>query len=974
VSRQVSVVWLSSDGVYAISREGADVSTKVKASLVVVAALFVVSCTPVVKPATQVTDTSAVLNGAGVCEGANCDTYFKYWRAVDIEDTALTTPVRNWTGLSPNTLIDAFPEQVTGLERGQAYLFRFCGKEAHEEEYHCTDTQSFRTRTGITIADVAGAGVDVSPYDVAVDDPNRVPSGQALVDTMEQQGVEIVRLTYVFDDDRVLATNGGWETVFSRLQAAGIDAVLGMFTLAGGADCNCGLNVQRAIIDDEQRLIAREKEVLDHIRQQHDGAFPPNLVGIDAMNEPATNHPPTMQKLPTIINAIKEYSDLPTFIGGWVGDQNTGRGAGTLCQGGSFVGDVYSPHIYKGDAGVIQASPSLDPSTPAVRVIGGNAMSVTSPPFSPPANGIIFAIVTANGPDAGTPQSVEAVTSTGTGLAWRLLGDTTSQPARSNVQAPGLLGGTAEVWWAFNANAQSNITVTAQLVVPSSALSPDGFLQTLVFNNADPHQEDADVTTVASITPQVPSATVRTTQTNAWVWAAVSNWSNETVGTPAGGQGISASSRNTTTHRAWWTQRTSAGTAPAQTNVTISDTGPSVRFNMVAFEVQWLPSRGADGPGQPARDGATSYIRGIGANQTAVTSPAFNAPAGSVIYATVMANGPDTGTPQSVTGVSNTGTSLNWQLLTNPISGTVARSNLQSPGVLGGTAEVWWAYNPTAQTSIMVTAQLAVRSVSSPDGFLEAVVVNNAAPDQTGAAIAKSSSAAPALPTTTFKAAVPGTLVWSAVSNGTNATTGTAGPGQSIWRTSRNQTTNKAWWIQQRTAPIAWTSAAGTDITTSATAPSVAYNMVTFEVRPGPIADPAVYAAATSTYLQNAATELAAAGCTDLPPMFVTEYGAKNGVVPSEGPGTPQHQQAVIGGTYDALKAKQTSHNITGALIWAIVGINQPYRMPPRVQRSAPFPMINYRVLDQTQCPGCTVIGPSTYAPAYFDLPSRTFP
>jgi len=813
------------------------------------------------------------------------------------------------------------------------------------------------TFVGVTVADIRGAGVNVEPARLLADSPP-FPSGEDLVKAMRDQGVRIVRLTYAMDHDFSLAKNGGWKEVFRRLEAGNIKVIVAMMTRLPDT-CKCGVVGPRIV--DLDTLIAREKEVLDHIRQQHDGAYPVNLVAIDVSSEPAINDPPTVSKLPILVNAMKEYSGLPVFIGGWVGDRLSGTGAGNLCHNGAVLGDVLSPHIYMGKTGVAASPPSLDPSTPPIQGIGRNQTAVTSPAFSPPAASVLYAIINANGPDSGTPQGVTGtVTSTGKALTWRLL-------VKSNAQVAGALGGAVEVWYAFNPDAQANIQVSAQLAVPASASAPDGYLQTLVFNNADPLQTGAAVKAVSTLTPQVPSATLKTTQINSWVWGVINTTDNDTVGTPLSGQSLSASARNTTSRRAWWTQRTSSGTLKENTSVTIGSSLPSVHFNMAAFEVLQSPTSGADRPGIPARDPSTPGLKGIGVGQNSVTSPPFSPPGGAVLYAVVVANGPDTGTPQSVTGVTSTGWPLNWQLLANPLQGTMARSNAQSPGALGGAAEVWWAYNPTPQAGITVTARLAVPSAgSAPDGFLQTLVVKNAAFDQTGAALSVTSSATPAVPSGTVTTAVPGAWGWGVVSGWSSATVGTPGDGQSLSARSQNSTTGKAWWSQHRKATTSWSPAAGMNVTLNDKAPMVTYNMVTFEVRPGPVTDPTVFKDATTEYLATVKQSLREAGCSALPPIFVGEYGAKSGVPPHQGPGTPQHQQAVIRGTYDALKAEQATYGITGALIWQV--------SPLAVQSRDAYALFSYAIAAPASCPGCITIKEATFFPAYFDLPRFTFP
>lgn len=112
---------------------------------VIMATVLAAACTGYTRDATDVTGVSASLNGAGTCAETACDTYFEYWPTGSPENT-LTTPVRQWEGLTAGTSIDVPPERVTGLEAATQYSFRYCGREASETDFVCANTRQFWTQ------------------------------------------------------------------------------------------------------------------------------------------------------------------------------------------------------------------------------------------------------------------------------------------------------------------------------------------------------------------------------------------------------------------------------------------------------------------------------------------------------------------------------------------------------------------------------------------------------------------------------------------------------------------------------------------------------------------------------------------------------------------------------------------------------------------------------------------------------------
>lgn len=241
----------------------------------------------------------------------------------------------------------------------------------------------------------------------------------------------------------------------------------------------------------------------------------------------------------------------------------------------------------------------LDASTPAHTAIGAVATTVTSASFNPPAASIIEVVVVVDG-FATDSQSVTSISNTGTALTWRFL-----QRANRHSVADGI-GGSSEVWWAYNDAAQTGITVTANFAFSSAeAHSPSGMLQILVFTGAAPDQSTAATASVSQA-PAVsaPSGSVMTTGDGSWVWGAILNWSTATTGSP-GVAPIYSSESNAPDLAAYWIQQRTAPT-PVWTSSTIDDTSPTVCYNMVVWEVLAGAPGGPVTPGIPAS--GTAYL------------------------------------------------------------------------------------------------------------------------------------------------------------------------------------------------------------------------------------------------------------------------------------------------------------------------------------------------------------------------------
>lgn len=227
-----------------------------------------------------------------------------------------------------------------------------------------------------------------------------------------------------------------------------------------------------------------------------------------------------------------------------------------------------------------------------------------------------------------------------------------------------------------------------------------------------------------------------------------------------------------------------------------------------------------------AIDASTPAGKGV-APATSITSNTFSPPANSVIIVLIAAGG-GSASVQSVSSMTdNLGGHLSWALITG------ARSNTNNVGNLGGSAEVWYASCPSAQTNMTVTANFAVTTgaTASPDSAILPLVFTGAKTTQTGAA-ATDPQASVALPSKAVTTTGNDSRVVAAVVNYTNATAPTVGTNQTTTfngsaGTFLNATDAEGFWFQMQNAN---TATSGTSVTINDTAPSVQHNMVVVEV------------------------------------------------------------------------------------------------------------------------------------------------
>lgn len=227
---------------------------------------------------------------------------------------------------------------------------------------------------------------------------------------------------------------------------------------------------------------------------------------------------------------------------------------------------------------------AIDASTPAPKLVPITGTSVASNTFSPPANSVIALMVVVIGP-SGSATSVSSVTdSLGSHLTWGLI-----TGARSNTNSTGNLGGTCEVWYASCPSAQTNMTVTPTYSNPAGAGNAEGFVLPIVFTGAATTQNGA-VATDPQTAAALPSKAVTTTRAGSRVIGCALNYTNATGPTAGTAQtntinGNSTIVTNATDGDAAWGQMQNANTTSSGTVVTINDTAPSCKHNMVVVEI-----------------------------------------------------------------------------------------------------------------------------------------------------------------------------------------------------------------------------------------------------------------------------------------------------------------------------------------------------------------------------------------------------
>lgn len=231
----------------------------------------------------------------------------------------------------------------------------------------------------------------------------------------------------------------------------------------------------------------------------------------------------------------------------------------------------------------VGVAPTVDPSTPAAVAVKNNVLTTTSPSFSPPASTVIYAVFSMDSASYnGNITTVASFTNTGTPLTWHLLG--------RNNNYSSTTGGFVEVWWAYNASAQSDVTTTATFSQNTKNVTPPvGDFQIIVMDNAAPDQSAAawNANWLVDSENNAPNVSVATTRANSQVFAVFDNWNNGQTPVAGDGQTINSIVLNTTDVDGYWIQQENVPTAIAGTTVTLNATDPgrTTQWRGIAWEV-----------------------------------------------------------------------------------------------------------------------------------------------------------------------------------------------------------------------------------------------------------------------------------------------------------------------------------------------------------------------------------------------------
>jgi Fibronectin type III domain len=231
-------------------------------------------------------------------------------------------------------------------------------------------------------------------------------------------------------------------------------------------------------------------------------------------------------------------------------------------------------------------------------------------------------------------------------------------------------------------------------------------------------------------------------------------------------------------------------------------------------------------PSDPVIDSSTPAITPVSNNVTSILSNSFSPPAASVVYAAVALDSEPSESNPHVASVTNSGSALTWHL--------EGKENHTGPGV-GGFVEVWWAYNPTAQSNIALTISLAqpTKNVTPPIGALQVIVMTNAAADQSAAAWGAGwdTGSGGETPRAALTTTAPDSLVFAVANNWDSSETPTLPATQTTTIAGRtavvlNPIDLDTYWVQVEKTPTALAA----PVTMSDSAPLVRYHMLAWEV------------------------------------------------------------------------------------------------------------------------------------------------
>jgi hypothetical protein len=205
-----------------------------------------------------------------------------------------------------------------------------------------------------------------------------------------------------------------------------------------------------------------------------------------------------------------------------------------------------------------------------------NAASTTiaSPAFTTAVtNELLLAFIST---DQISQQATTVTAVAGGGLTWALV-------LRTNVR-----GGTVEIWRAFAAAKQTNITVTAtisQKVASSMSI--------ISFENVDTSGANGaaaiGATASANAASGAPTASLVTTRNGSWVVGVGNDFDNAIARTVGTGQTLVHQSLSTSGDT-YWVQRQTSRTPSSGTTVTINDTAPTGdSYNLTICEIRPMP-------------------------------------------------------------------------------------------------------------------------------------------------------------------------------------------------------------------------------------------------------------------------------------------------------------------------------------------------------------------------------------------------
>jgi beta-lactam-binding protein with PASTA domain/Ca2+-binding RTX toxin-like protein len=220
---------------------------------------------------------------------------------------------------------------------------------------------------------------------------------------------------------------------------------------------------------------------------------------------------------------------------------------------------------------------------------------------------------------------------------------------------------------------------------------------------------------------------------------------------------------------------------------------------------------------------ATFVSRNTTTPNTIITSPAFAVAANTLLVAFVSADGPLT-TPATAPGSRQNVNSMNNNASLPALTWTrAAQANAQA-----GTAEIWYAFAPTARASMTVNAVFRFSGTAS----MTVVGFTGAANSLAGAATAIASKATGLVgdPAATITTTRPNSLVFGVGTDWDNPRTIGVGTGQALLNQSSTTAITDTYWSERATAAV---PLAGIPTTLRATGTGTdRWNFAAVEIRP----------------------------------------------------------------------------------------------------------------------------------------------